>query len=67
MLPALGDGVTLLVDIPLTGVRAGDGGVIVAIRRADDGRLLYTVELDGADGTPSGRKLDLDSSQFGLD
>ncbi|MCE3288350.1 MAG: hypothetical protein K0R83_362 [Caulobacter sp.] len=63
MLPQELDGVTLLVDVPLTGIKAGDGGVILAIRRADDGRLIYTVELDGADG----RKVDLDSSQFGLD
>lgn len=63
MLPRELDGVTLLVDVPLTGIKAGDGGVILAVRRADDGRLIYTVELDGLDG----RKVDLDSSQFGLD
>jgi hypothetical protein len=63
MLPRELDGVTLLVDVPMTGIKAGDGGVIVAIRRGDDGRLLYTIELDG----PDGRKVDLDSSQFGLD
>lgn len=63
MLPAEGDGVTLLVDIPLTRIGAGDTGVITAIRRADDGRLLYTIELDEHDGG----RVDLDASQFGLD
>jgi hypothetical protein len=63
MLPAEGDGVTLLVDIPLSRIRAGDTGVITAIRRADDGRLLYTVELDDHDSA----RVDLDASQFGLD
>ena len=63
MLPAEHDGVTLLVDSPLTRIRAGDPGVITAIRRADDGRLLYTIELDDHEGG----RVDLDSSQFGLD
>lgn len=63
MLPREGDGVTLLVDIPLSHIRAGDAGVIVATRRAADGRPLYTVELDDHDGA----RVDLDASQFGLD
>ena len=63
MQPAEHDGVTLLVDIPLSHIRAGDTGVITGIRRADDGRLLYTVELDGHDGA----RVDLEASQFGLD
>ena len=63
MLPAEGDGVTLLVDIPLSHIRSGDTGVITAIRRADDGRLLYTVELDDYHDA----RVDLDATQFGLD
>ena len=67
MLPQERDGVTLLVDVPLSGVKAGDDGVITAIRRAEDGRLLYTVEIDGPDGAASGLTVELDSTQFGLD
>ena len=61
MLPRELDGVTLLVDVPDTHLRAGDEGVVVAIRRADDGRLVYTIEIAG------GVLVDLDSTQFGLD
>lgn len=61
MLPRELDGVTLLVDLPLLGLKSGDEGVIVAIRRADDGRLLYRIETD------DGRSAELDSTQFGLD
>ncbi|MDB5471891.1 MAG: hypothetical protein JWR84_3451 [Caulobacter sp.] len=61
MLPQELDGVTVLVDVPETGVRAGEEGMIVAIRRDPEGRLLYTVEIAG------GEQADLDSTQFGLD
>jgi hypothetical protein len=50
MLPQELDGVTLLVDVPLAGLQAGDVGVIVAITRADDGRLRYTIEIDRPGG-----------------
>jgi len=70
MLPQELDGVTVLVDVPDAGVRAGETGVIMAIRRAADGRLLYSIELarpDDLGGMAGGVLVDLDSSQFGLD
>lgn len=70
MLPQELDGVTVLVDVPMTGVRAGEEGTIVGIRRADDGRLIYTIEVTRPDtygGTADGELVDLDSTQFGLD
>ncbi len=67
MLPQELDGVTLLVDVPEAGLRAGDVGVIVAVIRAD-GRLRYTIEIDRPEGgTADGQLIDLDASQFGLD
>ena len=67
MLPQELDGVTLLVDVPEAGLRAGDVGVIVAVIRTD-GRLRYTIEIDRPEGgTADGQLIDLDASQFGLD
>ncbi len=66
--PAEHDGVTLLVDLPAAGLQAGDVGTIVAITRAADGRLRYTIEIDRPDGgTADGQLIDLDPSEFGLD
>ncbi|MDO9338750.1 MAG: DUF4926 domain-containing protein [Caulobacteraceae bacterium] len=68
--PAELDGVTLLVDVPAAGLRAGDVGVIVAITRADNGRLRYTIEIDRPDepgATADGQLIDLDAAEFGLD
>jgi|GEM_PF-4216904 hypothetical protein len=68
LLPAEHDGVTLLVDVPAAGLQAGDVGTIVAIIRAADGRLRYTIEIDRPEGgTADGQLIDLDASQFGLD
>lgn len=70
MLPQELDGVTVLIDVPGSGVRAGEGGTIVGIHRADDGRLLYTIEVarpDDYGGMADGELVDLDSTQFGLD
>ena len=68
MLPQELDGVTLLVDVPEAGLRAGDVGTIVAVIRGADGRPRYTVEIDRPEGgTADGQLIDLDASQFGLD
>ena len=70
MLPLELDGVTVLIDVPESTVRAGEEGTIVGIRRASDGRLIYTVEVARPDdwgGVAGGELVDLDSTQFGLD
>lgn len=69
MLPQELDGVTLLVDVPEAGLRAGDVGTIVAVTRGPDGRPRYTIEIERPEdtGTADGQLIDLDASQFGLD
>ena len=70
MLPQELDGVTVLIDVPESTVKAGEVGTIVAIRRAPDRRLVYTIEVarpDDYGGMAGGELVDLDSTQFGLD